>query len=387
MERRYQVFVSSTYEDLKDERAEVIQALLELDCFPAGMELFPAANDEQWEWIKRVIDESDYYILISAGRYGRIHPTLGLSYTELEFNYAVSTGKKVLSFLHGDIDTLPGTKLERAEDGRKNITRFRAACEQRLCKYWNSPSDLGSKVSRGITQLIHRNPGVGWIRGDRIDHDIFARVEQLEKENLELKIGKTASSKVPDSYLAFGEDEIAIDFLVATSAQKINSLGKLYWVKGGNHWQRTTTSWDNLFDAIADTLIADPFENEIVTSLNNFCKANVDYTSLRNGIRKHLGEDVDLPDSEDEKISAVEEVVEFDDDDNDNDNDNEDTPKRLFKVDYASVSSECLATIRRQLYALNLISFSKTEFRTTWLLTAIGQEKIRTLAISKDVQE
>ena len=48
IEKRYQVFVSSTYADLQDERQEVMQALLELDCIPAGMELFPAANEDQW---------------------------------------------------------------------------------------------------------------------------------------------------------------------------------------------------------------------------------------------------------------------------------------------------------------------------------------------------
>lgn len=36
MEKRYQVFVSSTYQDLQEERKEVMQALLELDCIPAG---------------------------------------------------------------------------------------------------------------------------------------------------------------------------------------------------------------------------------------------------------------------------------------------------------------------------------------------------------------
>lgn len=48
LERRFQVFVSSTYLDLREARGEVMQALLELDCMPAGMELFPAANDDQW---------------------------------------------------------------------------------------------------------------------------------------------------------------------------------------------------------------------------------------------------------------------------------------------------------------------------------------------------
>jgi hypothetical protein len=47
MEKRYQVFVSSTFSDLQEERQEIIQALLELKCIPAGMELFPAANDDQ----------------------------------------------------------------------------------------------------------------------------------------------------------------------------------------------------------------------------------------------------------------------------------------------------------------------------------------------------
>ena len=53
MDKRYQVFVSSTYEDLQEERQQVMQALLELDCIPSGMELFPAANDDQWTLIKK----------------------------------------------------------------------------------------------------------------------------------------------------------------------------------------------------------------------------------------------------------------------------------------------------------------------------------------------
>ncbi|RNL60215.1 DUF4062 domain-containing protein [Arthrobacter oryzae] len=62
MDKREQVFVSSTFVDLRDEREKVIQGLLEADCFPAGMELFPATNDEKWELIQGVIDDSDYYL-------------------------------------------------------------------------------------------------------------------------------------------------------------------------------------------------------------------------------------------------------------------------------------------------------------------------------------
>src|SRR5665213_1127692 len=81
---RYQVFVSSTYDDLRGERQQATQAILEIGCFPSGMELFPASDDTQWELIKRVIEESDYYVVIVAGRYGSLGPE-GASYTEMEY--------------------------------------------------------------------------------------------------------------------------------------------------------------------------------------------------------------------------------------------------------------------------------------------------------------
>jgi len=101
MDKRYQVFVSSTYADLQDERQEVMQALLELNCIPAGMELFPAADDDQWTLIKRVIDDSDYYLVIIAGRYGSTGPE-GVSYTEMEYRYALKKGIPIIGFIHGD---------------------------------------------------------------------------------------------------------------------------------------------------------------------------------------------------------------------------------------------------------------------------------------------
>jgi len=85
--RRYQVFVSSTFIDLQKERAAVLESILHLKCFPAGMELFPSASVNQFEYIKSAIDDSDYYILIIGGRYG--DDSMGLSYTEQEFDYAM----------------------------------------------------------------------------------------------------------------------------------------------------------------------------------------------------------------------------------------------------------------------------------------------------------
>ena len=88
MDKRYQVFLSSTYEDLREERQKVIQALLEFDCIPTGMEFFPAADETQWELIKRVINECDYYVVIVGGRYGSLSPK-GISYSQQEYEVLV----------------------------------------------------------------------------------------------------------------------------------------------------------------------------------------------------------------------------------------------------------------------------------------------------------
>ena len=124
MEKRYQVFVSSTYEDLQEERKEVMQALLELDCIPAGMELFPASNDDQWTLIRRIIDDCDYYIVIIGGRYGSTNEE-GISYTEMEYRYALSTGKPIIAFLHKNPEEIISKYVEATADGREKLQAFR----------------------------------------------------------------------------------------------------------------------------------------------------------------------------------------------------------------------------------------------------------------------
>ena len=87
--------MSSTFTDLVEERQDAIRTILDLGHIPAGMELFPAADTEQLQYIKKVIDECDYYLLIMGGRYGSIDGE-GVSYTEREYDYAVDNGKTVL---------------------------------------------------------------------------------------------------------------------------------------------------------------------------------------------------------------------------------------------------------------------------------------------------
>ncbi|MFL9692989.1 DUF4062 domain-containing protein [Aeromonas veronii] len=160
MNKRYQVFVSSTFVDLKDERQKVLQTLMEMDCIPAGMELFPAADEEQWEFIKKVIDDCDYYLLIIGGGYGSIADD-GISYTEKEFDYAVSKNIKVIALLHNEPDSLPREKTELDPNNYAKLIQFKNKVRNgRLVRFWESSSQLPGEVALSLNKTIKMYPAI-----------------------------------------------------------------------------------------------------------------------------------------------------------------------------------------------------------------------------------
>lgn len=100
--KKLQVFVSSTFTDLQAERQEAVSAILKAGHIPAGMELFTAGDQSQLQVVKRWIDDSDIYMLILGTRYGSLEPGSQLSYTELEYDYAVSLGKPLFAVVLDD---------------------------------------------------------------------------------------------------------------------------------------------------------------------------------------------------------------------------------------------------------------------------------------------
>src|SRR5919205_3446113 len=91
--KKYQVFISSTFTDMKAERQAAVEAILTAGHIPAGMELFAAGDESQMKVIKRWIDESDVFLLILGGRYGSIEPESQKSYIQLEYEYALEQNK------------------------------------------------------------------------------------------------------------------------------------------------------------------------------------------------------------------------------------------------------------------------------------------------------
>ena len=257
MERRYQVFVSSTYDDLLEERNEVMHALLELDCIPSGMELFPAADEDQWTLIKQVIDDCDYYVVIIGGRYGSLHSS-GKSYTQMEYEYALSQQKPTIAFLHENPGSIPAGKTEGTDEGKRKLEAFRQLAQSKAVKYWSSPADLGSKVSRSVTRLIKRHPATGWVRasdaGEVAAPEILRLKQKIEELQAELD-GARRRAPEGSEKLAQGEDEYTLNFDVTLSDQDGNAVWESkYW------W---SDSWDRIFGEIAPDMIDGASEYEI----------------------------------------------------------------------------------------------------------------------------
>lgn len=201
MEKRYQVFISSTFTDLREERRAIIDGLLNADFIPAMMEAFTASNDEQFEYIKRRIDLSDYYILIIGARYGSINKNTGKSFTEQEYEYAVEKGIPILVFLHSDPYNLPASKRE--DDKRNQLENFREKVSQkRLCKMWNTIADLVYSVINSLNQEVIKNPQKGWIRYEDFEDRVNLTVQS--HENFILKVSGEEIELTPEESKALG---------------------------------------------------------------------------------------------------------------------------------------------------------------------------------------
>lgn len=257
MDKRYQVFISSTYSDLKEERGKVMQTVMSLDCIPAGMEFFTAIDSEQLEFIKRIIDDCDYYILIIGGKYGSMTED-GISYTEQEYNYAVSKGIRVIAFLHENINQLTTDKIELDQNKREKLEVFRDKVKTgRLVQFWNNADDLNGKVAVSLTKTIKTYPAIGWVRGNTpANEETLQEINELRKEVDELRKYKQEK----ESYNCEIEDIASLD-------EKISFSG----THGTSHCQwEITLSWKDLFSLISPYFLEpqnDYYAKEIISKV------------------------------------------------------------------------------------------------------------------------
>ena len=254
MDKKYQVFVSSTYEDLQEERKAVMEALLQMNCFPVGMEYFNASDESQWDVIKSLIDECDYYVLIVAGRYGSIEESSGKSYTQKEYEYAVSIGVPTIAFLHKDVSLLAKAKTESDPSIEERLEAFKSEVKKHLCKYWETSDNLASQVVLSLNNLIKTKPRVGWVKADQSSSpEANAEIIRLRKQVDELTSKlKDVEDNAPigSDLLAQGDDTIEVLFLDMFS-----------------HSFTILLTWDSIISLLAPHMISESPELDLKNAL------------------------------------------------------------------------------------------------------------------------
>lgn len=262
MEKKYQVFISSTFTDLKTERTKVTEILLSANCIPAGMEAFVATDDEQFNVIKKVIDICDYYILIIGDRYGSINPHTKKSYTEMEYEYAKSREIPILVF---------SKEINNSSEKDKNLEDFRKrTMTNRLASVWKDKADLAGKVGVSILNAIKESPRPGWQPAIDFDEASLRRqVMKIQSENSELKQKIESLNKEIESFsqsedLAFEEGIFEIEFTYSTNDYRLSFRNTI------------ETNYKEIFVYIAtDLLEVSRNENGIKLSIINFIISKV----------------------------------------------------------------------------------------------------------------
>ncbi len=220
MKKKLQIFISSTYTDLLEERQAAVQAILKAGHIPAGMELFTAGDISQMETIKRWIDTSDIYMLILGGRYGSIEPSTSISYTEIEYSYAESKNIPLFAVVITENAIEKKVKKQGSAiietDNSDKLKAFRKKILSKTSSFFHDSSDIKLAIYESVNDFQDRYDFKGWVSGEyaKTEEDLEKTTTMHEYINsLEAQVKKLEKQvSLETSHLAQGDDITDLDF-------------------------------------------------------------------------------------------------------------------------------------------------------------------------------
>jgi Domain of unknown function (DUF4062) len=197
VKKRLQVFVSSTFLDLKDERQAAVKAILEAGHIPAGMELFTSGDESQLEVIKQWIEASDVYLLILGGRYGSLEEKSNKGYTQIEYEYAMELKKPLFAcvmkedYLDEKIrkDERIANKDIYEQNSQEKFKEFKKLVMSKIVFQCSSFMEIENAVLKKMNEFERNTDLIGWIRASESTDSVLLseEVARLSKENHELR--------------------------------------------------------------------------------------------------------------------------------------------------------------------------------------------------------
>jgi CheY-like chemotaxis protein len=148
------IFLSSTYEDLREHRAKAAQAIERLDQQGVRMEVFGARPSDATEVSLDEIDASDAFLGIYAHRYGYVPAGSSISITEREFDFAREHSKPTFCFVVDEEFPWSPKFIER-EPGQSKLKLFKERISTTFVRdNFTTPDDLAYKVASSLGRFL-----------------------------------------------------------------------------------------------------------------------------------------------------------------------------------------------------------------------------------------
>jgi hypothetical protein len=148
-----QIYISSTYEDLKRHREKVYHRLRQMRHDVIAMEDYVATDQRPVARCLVDVADSDLYIGIFAWRYGHVPAHSSpeqISITELEFRHAKQEGKPCFIFLLAEDYPWPPAHIERGEGGRKLEALRAEFCARYTVSFFRNEDELAGLVGAAV---------------------------------------------------------------------------------------------------------------------------------------------------------------------------------------------------------------------------------------------
>jgi len=147
------IFVSSTYHDLVPYRVGIWEVLRDLNFKIKGMERFGARKSCPLDTCLFEVSNADVYVGILAYRYGSVERETGKSFTQLEYEKALSLDKEILIYLLHDEGFIQPKYIDFGDKAKK-LDQFKKMLQKNhTVDFYKDPEDLKIKIYEKLKEL------------------------------------------------------------------------------------------------------------------------------------------------------------------------------------------------------------------------------------------
>ena len=211
LDKRYQVFITTSGKEMQPERMVVSQTLIGMGFFSWGLEQRTPVTTA---FARRQIDDCDYVLLLLGSQYGE-QSVSGISYMHLEYIYAVTKQKPIIVFMHEQPESREEHLREHEADLQQRFQNFREQIikevDQVVC--FKSARELELALRSHMPQMLERYPVLGWVRPQSIQ----AKQDEIDRLRAQLAQAKMEQAKSEvDPFLSLPriewDDQFSFDY-------------------------------------------------------------------------------------------------------------------------------------------------------------------------------